>query len=209
MRSQQEILQKIDGIAKILYKFDPKKDPFYHQYRILVHKLSWDNAKQFLRPEDITEEGQIEWEKLNGLDKRTLIDEIKEQCDIGAMHVTGQDIEYALFCACGLIALFWLLGPSKDKILGFIFNDFLSQESIYKCSEPVFTSVCNELGFNWERMKKCYTTGMFTRIEDKFGKKFRLEQDREIAQAIEETIDEKKQGKLAIEKDKEERGQNI
>ena len=205
MRSQQEILEKIDGIAKNLFKLDPKKDPFYQQYKVFVHKLSWKNAQQFLKPEDCTPERQVEWEKLNRMDKEVLVAEIKAQCDIGAMHVTGQDPEYAMYCASGLIAMFWMLGPNREDTLRNIFHDFLQERTAVLCFEPVFQAVCNELGFDWERMKSCYERGMFSRLEDKFGRHFRLKQDAEIAKAIDETVQEKSDGKLAIEKDKEER----
>lgn len=205
MRSQLEILEKIDGIAKILYKPSPKKDPFYQQYKILVHKLDWKNAREFMKPEDRTEEGKTEWEKLNILDKKVLIAEIKEQCDLGAMHVCGNDVEYAFFTATGLMAQFWLLGPHYDKILTALWQDYMNPENTARCCEKTFEDVCNELGLNWKRMKLCYTTGMFSRLTDQYGKNLRLQQDADIAQAIEETVEEKAQGKLAIEKDKEDR----
>lgn len=205
MRSQQEIMQKIDGVSKMLYKLDPKKDPFYQQYKILCHKLDWINAKNFLAPEDYTPENELEWNKLNCLDKKVLITEIKEQVDLGAMHVCGGDMELSLHCATGLIAQFWLLGPSKDKILTAIFQDFLKHENIMNCCEHTFISVASELGFNWTRMKLCYQGGMFSRLADKYGKNFKLKQDQEIMQAMQETIEEKASGQLAIEKDKEER----
>lgn len=207
MRSQQEILEKIDGIAKIISKRNPKKDAFYQQYKILVHKLTWDNAKQFLKPEDQTEERKIDWEKTNCLDKKFIVAEIKEQCDLGAMHVCANDIEYAFFTATGLMAMFWLLGPAKDKALAALWTDYMNETNIQTCCERTFKDVCNELQFNWDRMKLCYQTGMFSRLQDKYGKHFKLKQDQEIAKAIAETSIEHKQGNLAIAKDKEERNE--
>lgn len=203
MRSQHEILEKIDGLARIIYTKAPKKDPFYQQYKVLVHKLSWENAKHFLKLEDYTEENKTGWQKLNILDKKILIAEIKEQCDLGAMHVCGNDVEYAFFTATGLLAQFWLLGPSKDKVLELLFRDYMTHQNILLCCERTFEDVCNELQFNWPRMKRCYQVGMFSRLSDQFGKKFKLQQDMEIAQAIAETIDEKQRGDLQVRYDEE------
>lgn len=190
MRSQQEILEKIDGIAKILYKLDPKKDPFFQQYRILVHKLTWENARHFLTPADYTEENKIEWNKNNILDKKILMEEIKEQVDIGAMHVEGNDVELAFNCATGLLAQFWLLGPIKDKILTSLFKDYMSQTNIYMCCSKTFEDISNELGFNWERMRLQYKGGLFSKMTDKYGKHFKMKMEEEIENKNTEEVSE-------------------
>lgn len=200
MRSQQEILEKIDGLAKIIYKRAPKKDPFYQQYKILVHKLDWKNAKQFLAEKDQTEEGKLNWEKTNILDKKFIVAEIKEQCDLGAMHVCGNDVEMAFFTATGLLAMFWLLGPVKDKTLTALWADYMDPQNTASCCEKTFKDVCNELQFDWARMKLCYSTGMFSRLADKYGKHFKMKQDMEIAQAMDQVMEDKKNDTLDIKK---------
>lgn len=198
MRSQHEILMKIDGIARQLYPHTPKKDPFYQQYKILVHKLDWKHAKNFIKPEDQTDMKKAQWESLNKLDKSILTAEIKEQCDLGACWVTGNDVEMAFFCATGLLAQFWLLGPRKDKALSTLWADFMKQSNVVLCCEPTYRDVCNEMRFDWERMKECYSGGMFSKLVDKYGKHFQMQQDEDIKKALRDTMLENEAGDLTI-----------
>ncbi len=186
MRSQQEILQKIDGLAKMLFKPDPKIDPFFQQYRILVHKLNWEQGKQFIDPKDRNPNSEDKWNELNRLDKATLIKEITEQIDLGAMHVVCNDPEMAFYCATGLLAQFWLLGQTKDKVLNILFKEYMSEKSIYLCSEPLFDAVCNELQIDWKRLKLRYQGGMFSKVVDQQGKHFKMELDQAVTEAIKE-----------------------
>ena len=167
MRSQVEIQSKITEISRIL---NGKKDhPLFYQYQVLVFKLYWENAKQYLKVEDQTEERREAWKKTSSLELKDLKAEIFEQLDIAAMHVQGKAKVEAMLCTLILLAQFWLLGTKKDKALKAIWADFSNPAIVDLIYEPIFISIANELQINWDRLKLRYTEKEHSSILDAAG----------------------------------------
>lgn len=168
MRSQGEIVLKMEEIRKVCKS--PKDAPFI-QFKVLMHKLEWNEGKMFLKREMRQEQFKAKWEKTARLDEKYLRWEIKEEAlDLAAMHVVGQDQEMCMIIALKIFTLFWLFGPKKDKYLKLLWQEFLHTNAWVYHYEPVFKKVAEEVEVDWERLKLRYTTGMFTRILDKQGK---------------------------------------
>lgn len=155
MRSQNEILKKIDEIALTVRT---KKHPMYVQYGTLIHKLSWKNAKSFLAPKDYTEKRKLKWEEKNCLDLEYVLNEIKELLDISAMCVQDKNYMGALGCVLTLLAQTWLLGEYKDSDLKYLYMEF-AISSPEDCYNYFFKRVCEIYGQSWERLKIRYAGG--------------------------------------------------
>ena len=175
MRSQIEILQQI---KKIQPHFQDKKNPFYIQYRILVHKLSWENAQEFFDAASVKDGMRDKWPETSRLDKEAIVKEMLEQVDLGAMFVESKDKVSCIYAIMGLIAQLWLLGPKKDKALSCIFNDFMQAYECLDYYESIFTAICNEIHVDFSRYKLRYKEGGsgFSKIVDQKGEHYRVDE---------------------------------
>lgn len=153
MRSQKEILEKINELTPFVTS---KKSLFFQQYRILVHKLQWKYAIQFLCLEDQKEETRINWNKTNHLEKSYIKKELAEQLDISAMCVQSRDEIGTMGCYFICVTLIWLLGPKWDKLQKELWELFERATTKYFYFEPIFNKICQEIGYDWDRMKMRY-----------------------------------------------------
>lgn len=152
MRSQAEILEKIEETSLM---FRDKKDPIFQSYKVLVHKLTWKNAKSFIVEKDYNEDYKKKWENTSHLEKSYLISEIKEQMDLSAMCVQSGDKIGCLGCFIILHTLIWLCGPKYDKFLITLWQEFMRLTHVVRVEE-VFLMICNEFQIDWEKLKLRY-----------------------------------------------------
>ena len=173
MRSQGEIVVKMEEIKRVCRN---SQDPAFIQWKTLMHKLEWQSARGFLKPEFRSMEHKDRWEKQARLDVKYLTWEVKEESlDRAAMYVCGEDAEQAGIIMLKILTQVWLLGPTKDKILKILWSEFMNSTAFVYFYEPVFKHVAEEFQVDWNRLKLRYQTGMFTRILDAQGKKIRSE----------------------------------
>ena len=153
MRTQKEILKKLETFAKFITS---KKNPAYVQYRILIHKLTWTNAKPYIVPRDRNEKFKAKWNESSRLDENHLLVEIKEQVDIAAMCVQDRDPAKTLGCALILLAQIWLLGDKRDEDLKVFWSIYLRACSPSNSYEPLFSAICTVFEFPWEKFESRY-----------------------------------------------------
>lgn len=154
MRSQNEILEKITQTTKILKS---KRSPIYLQYKVLIHKLTWTNARRYINPKDYTEEYKLKWKDTSCLEKMYILAEIEDQIDIAAMCVQEQDKLKTLACVLVIFIQIWLLGPRKDHALDLFWKEFYRPVSPHLYYENVFNCICEEFGFPWDNFKARYS----------------------------------------------------
>jgi len=117
MRTQKEILEKLKEIE------ETKTDPFRVQFEILVHKLTWANAKdKYVNPKYHDTEHRQRWRKRAKLDLKALEEEIQELIDSMACSYFDKDYQKLLAQFHCTIAFLWLMGPKKDTFLKYIFK---------------------------------------------------------------------------------------
>ena len=147
-----EILQKIEETSKL---FRSKKDPIFQCYKVLVHKLTWKNAKSFINPEDYTEEFKNKWDRYSHLEKEYLLLELTEQLDLSAMCFQNEDYIGCAGCFVILHTLIWLLGPKHDKFLCLLWAEFTRLSHVKRVDE-IFIMICNQFQIDWEKLKLRY-----------------------------------------------------
>lgn len=151
MRSQQEILEKINRIE------ETASDPQNVQLKCLIRKLSWDNAvsngyinKKYLR--DIPE--QIKWKETSLLDKGYLMKEFKNVIDEGFSACYEESLNKVIaMCQIALVYV-WFLGNKHTKLISEL---VISMQYVYlDYGKLYFKKLCEEFGFNFELFEKRY-----------------------------------------------------
>lgn len=153
MRTQEEILTKLQQIQNLV---NSEKDPMYVQYKILVYKLSWQNALMFLQHKYRTDEQKQKWQKTSRQDDYFIKKEIQDKIDLAAMYFTDREALACMGIAVGLLTYFWLLGPKKDRALEQLWREFGATYSVENCFRGVFEGICNEMNIDWDRLKLRY-----------------------------------------------------
>lgn len=146
MRSQLEILEKIKQIEI------SRVDPTGLQKTTLTHKLSWDNAKPFVKPEKYNDETKVEWQKHNHLEKKFLLSEMAEQVDYTYMLMAGKEWQKVIASLQVIMIIIWLM--QKEHYLGIFIPEMLKSEQDH--GRTALRKLCEEFGFNWKLYEMRY-----------------------------------------------------
>lgn len=153
MRTQQEILDMIASIQK------SNTDLHCVQQRCLIHKLTWDNAKKFIKPVDYNNQRRLDWkwDILNKLDKKSLISELIDYIDYGFMCSANKDLKEYFPIIHIIMVYLWLLGAKYEKVISKLIYD-MSQEKEY--GRMTLRNLCEEIGVNWKLIERRYFNGV-------------------------------------------------
>jgi hypothetical protein len=136
MRSQQEILEKIEQIEK------SKCDPTGMQRKALIHKLTWSNAQPFLTKKD--PETEDYWRVHSCIEKIYLMKQMEEQSDYTYMLIADKDLSKIFVSMQILMILVWLLGPRKDKFLRIFVPEMMKIQNDF--GRHAMKEFCEEFG---------------------------------------------------------------
>lgn len=144
MRSQQEIINKINEIRK------SNADPMKVQVRMLIRKLNFSTAKDLL-PVKVSMDPNIRntWDKTSCLDKKFLIGEIGELMYQAYDAVIEDDLKKMIIFHQVFLIFAWLL--NDDILMRELISKFQAGEKV-----PV-------------RFKRFLFKGIFDLICDNFG----------------------------------------
>lgn len=138
MRSQQEILNHIKKIQS------SGVDPSGLQQKVLIHKLSWENALPFLGKKDA--ETQQYWLQHCLMDREVLVKEIEEQVDYTFMLMANKDLKGIFISLQIIMVKIWLLGHWKEQFLSHYVPEVFSFAKDY--GRSIMKMVCEEFGFD-------------------------------------------------------------
>ncbi|QGH73062.1 MAG: hypothetical protein [Siphoviridae sp. ctCJE6] len=149
MRTQEEILKKIREIK--LSGVDPTR----MQQKVLIHKLTWENAQPFLREDSRDSVNlKVEWPKRAGLDREILMDEIADQADYTYMLIADQDFIGVMTSLQILMVQIWLLGARGEKFLHIFVPEMMRCRADF--GRMTMRKLCEEFGFNWKLYERRY-----------------------------------------------------
>lgn len=159
MRSQQEIIDRIQRIAK------DKSDPYEIQHQVLVRKLSWENAKPYINPKHRTDEQRNKWKETSRLDPQALKEHVKEMVDKACCDICSEEFMDVFFDFQISLVLLWLHGPSRESTLRQFLEQYIKASKqplrAYRLEKP-FEFLCEEFGWKWRHFKARYETSIVT-----------------------------------------------
>ena len=148
MRSQQEILNKINELQK------SGADPMKCQVKMLVRKLIWSNAVDFLPAAKKHDPAVMKrWDQTSCLDKKVLIGEIGELMYQAYDAVIEFNFKKCLIFIQVFMVFSWLL--RDDTMMREIIHKLNSSENVplkYKkfLFKGLFDLICTNFGLRWQ-----------------------------------------------------------
>lgn len=145
MRSQKEILDKIEELEKTDFDFTGIMQ------QDLKKRLTWSNVQPYLKPEHRSSVCPPEWKVSSIIEKEEILKEMRDYIDFAYEKAYDQRGLSAIRSIMHYMCWIWLLGKEYDGFLSKIMNAFLNNFEPYGI--PILRMIADEFGWDWKKLE--------------------------------------------------------